>query len=232
VALSGLVAVAPALAADIEPIVEEPAAYDWSGCYIGFHVGYGEADFDGGHELEEESEGDPPELAKDLDVNGVAGGGHIGCNFQTSSALVLGIEGDATFMDWQDDIHQDDGSDVEGIEAEVDLLASARLRVGFALDRLLIFATGGAAFADAEFSAFEIGEFNSTVDFDDIGGVVGGGIEYAVADNVSFRAEGLWYFFNDKQDFDDDGTGPEEGDFGELEDAFVVRVGVSWFPWH
>src|SRR5215213_6525419 len=88
VSLTGLALSQTAGAADmVEPIVEE-AASGWSGCYIGTHVGYGEANFKGGHELEQNEVDDPPELAKDLNVNGIAGGGHIGCNIQLSSPLV------------------------------------------------------------------------------------------------------------------------------------------------
>lgn len=229
VTLAGFALSTSLKAADItEPIVEE-AASNWSGCYIGAHAGYGEAEFDGGHELEEGDLSDPPELAEDLDVNGFAGGGHIGCNVQLSSPLVLGVEADATFMDWDDEIAEDDGEDIEGVSAEVDLLASLRARIGFAMDNLLIYATGGVAIADAEASTFEIGEFEADVDFDDIGGVVGGGLEFALSNHFTVRAEGLFYFFGDDQDFDSD-DGAEEGDFVELDDAFVIRAGFSWYP--
>jgi outer membrane immunogenic protein len=111
----------------------------------------------------------------------------------------------------------------------VDMLASIRGRLGFAVDNLLIYATGGVAFADADASTFEIGDFEANVDFDDIGGVVGGGLEFAVSDHFTIRAEGLFYFFDDQQDFDVD-DGAEDGDFATLDDAFVVRAGVSWYP--
>jgi len=58
-----------------------------------------------------------------------------------------------------------------------DSAASLRLRAGFASGRFLVYATGGLAFAD----------------FDNLGWVAGGGLEYALSDHWTVGAEYLYY---------------------------------------
>ena len=227
--LGGVAAIAMfAVASGATPVAaQEP--FDWTGFYIGAHVGAGEADYDGGRDLL-----DPPAaiLADDLDIGGIAAGGHVGFNYQFDSPLgegqdlVVGIEGDATWTDWRDAQLEDVGeSSLEGIIGDVNLLASVRARLGVAFDDYLVYATGGVAFSDADYTALESADSGS-VDFNDIGGVVGGGIEVAAVDMLSVRLEGLYYIFDDRHDTSGL-PGGEPGDFAEFDDAFVIRVGVS-----
>jgi outer membrane immunogenic protein len=90
-----------------------PIAYNWSGFYIGAHGGwgFGSGDFEDGFVV----------------------GGQVGVNWQWNQ-FVLGVEGDGSFVDWDD----------------TDAVGTARLRAGFAFDRFLIYGTGGAAFEDFE----------------------------------------------------------------------------------
>ena len=211
----------PAYAADVEAF-----EFDWTGLYIGGHIGYGEADFSGEWDPSE----DPPLDMDELNLDGWAAGAQLGYNHQINS-FVLGIEGDVTVTNWNDWAqHKDDGSDFSSSMAgRVDLLASLRGRLGVAFDRSLIYGTAGVAIADASLDALDGGDDNVKFDFNDLGGVVGGGFEYAVADNVSLRAEGLYYFFNDKKKFDDDGdVDSEDGDHVKFDDAYVIRVGLNW----
>ncbi len=203
-------------------IVAEPAVRDWSGLYIGAHVGYGEAYMDGCQEC---GDANGEIDASDLDLNGIVGGGHIGYNIQMDS-VVLGVEADFTFLGFNDSANEACcGND--HITGDVDFLASIRARAGFAMDDVLIYATGGVAFTDASIDGHQHGNHDS-VDFNDVGGVVGGGAEFAVSDNVSLRAEGLYYFFNDDEDVSD-WHSANSGDEFEFDDAFVARVGVSFY---
>ena len=78
---------------------------------------------------------------------------------------------------------------VAGIEGDgsftdfsnVDSVETIRGRVGLAFDRFLVYGTGGAAFED----------------FDDLGWVGGGGVEYAFTDFISGGVEFLHYDFDD-----------------------------------
>ncbi len=202
--------------------VSEPVLHDWSGLYIGAHVGYGEANMDGCADC---TDGDFPMDASELDLSGIVGGGHIGYNTQMDS-LVLGVEADFTWTGFDDEANEQViGSD--SFSGDVEYLATIRARAGLAMDNLLIYATGGIAFVDASVEADQ-GPNHDEEDFNDIGGVVGGGAELAISDNVSLRAEGLYYFFGEEADvsgwFD-----ANPGEEIELDDAFVIRVGASFF---
>lgn len=70
-----------------------------------------------------------------------------------------------------------DGSFVDWGDTEA--VGTVRLRGGLALDRFLPYVTGGAAFGD------------------DIGWVAGGGVEYALTDNVSAGVEFLHYDYDE-----------------------------------
>jgi outer membrane immunogenic protein len=219
VAFTALISV-PALAADIEVAPEPEAAfYDWSGFYIGAHVGYGEADVNGVHD----DAGAVP-LEWGLEPNGIIGGVDAGFNWQFSS-IVLGIEGDFSFADWDDDV-----SNIidESASAELDWLATVRARLGFALDNFLIYGTVGAAWTDAEITVSDAPGDSGSVDFDDVALVAGGGLEWAWSERWSWKLEGLWFNFDDEEDTRDLTTDSDIGDFVELDDAWVVWTGLRY----
>lgn len=211
----------------VEPVAE---AFDWSGLYIGAHVGYGEANFDGC--LECTRSGDILD-AGELDLNGVVGGVHGGYNHQFGSFL-LGIEGDLTWTGFKDegDAPNPTSTLEEGDHhvGEVDFLASVRGRLGFAFDRVLIFGTGGVAFTEAEWETHQHGN-DDKAKFNDMGWVAGGGAEWAAAENISFRLEGLYYMFDDDKDISSSFHSGSTGDAVEFDDAWVVRVGATWHLW-
>jgi outer membrane immunogenic protein len=198
-------------AADVE--AEPPTdVYDWSGFYLGAHVGYGEADI-GGNDNSDPS-------PNDLKLDGIVGGAQAGFNWQIDN-FVLGAEGDVSVTDWSD---KKTAGDRE-ISSDADLLASLRARVGFAVDTLLIYATAGAAWSDAEYSVVDP-PFAGSIDFDDIGLVAGGGVEWGMSDHTSVRLEGLHYDFDDKRSAVGDPS--TLNDSVTLDDAWVVRLGVNW----
>lgn len=201
-------------------IASDPVVHDWSGFYVGAHVGYGEGYYDGIWEASSDDYN-----ASDLDLSGIVGGLHAGFNHQIDS-IVLGIEGDITFVDWSDS--QTKSSGYEVMSGDVNFLASLRGRVGIAFDNVLLFGTGGIAVSDADYTQDYDGDVQ-TWDFNKLGGVVGGGAEWAMNDNFSLRAEGLYYFFNDRKDTSDFiGCCGSSADFVKFDDAFVVRVGGSF----
>lgn len=230
---AGMIVTAPANAADLDfmpppPPPPMPLVYDWSGFYVGAHVGWGEANFGGVSDSSELP--DAPEFAHflgDLDPNGVVGGVQGGFNWQINS-FVLGLEGDISFTDWNDD--QDKSDDV--ISVDVDYLGSVRGKAGFAFDRVMIYGTGGLAFTDASFTldndTDDVDSESGGVDFDDLGWVIGGGADWAVTDAISVGAVGLWYNFDEEHDTSDLTSDSDEGDFAEFEDAFVIRANVNF----
>jgi outer membrane immunogenic protein len=209
IALAGLFAAmlqAPAMAADVE-VAEEPLIYDWSGFYVGAHVGYGEGQVDGEYDSN----------AFSLEPNGVLGGLHAGYNLQLGS-FVIGAEGDFSWVDWADSAAVDTAT----VSAEVDWLATLRARLGVALDNFLLYGTIGAAWADASASVVDTGPVGS-VDFEDAGLVAGGGVEWGINEKLSWKLEGLWFNFDDTSSFTAD-----PADSITLDDAWVVQTGVRF----
>ncbi len=79
-----------------------------------------------------------------------------------------------------------------GLILDADRFGTVRGRLGFAFDRLLVFGSGGFAYGGGE-----SGGRNST---DDVHvGWAAGGIEYAVTNNVTVKAEGLYIDFEEKR---------------------------------
>jgi len=194
---------------------------DWSGFYLGVHAGYGEVYTKG-----EIDRGSFNLEQNDLDLNGVLLGAQVGYNFQMDN-LVLGVEADLSYLDFKDEIWDTPSSGSSNTAADIDLLGTVRARLGVAMDSTLLYATGGLAFADAESSLLNSGEALD-VSYNNIGGVLGGGVEWAATDVIRFRAEGLYYIFDDKESVSDVHSG-EAGDAYELEDAFSLRLGVNFY---
>ena len=228
--LGGVAAIALVAAAGASgPGAAAQQAYDWTGFYLGAHLGYGDADYRGAREVTSASS---LSFYDDLDLDGVAGGFHGGYNYQGPAIegvgdIVLGVEADVTLLDWSDTI-LDTIEPSNGISGDVDLLWSIRARLGVAVDRVLVYATAGIAFADADFTVISSEASPDGTDFNDVGGVFGGGVEWAVTDLIAVRAEGLYYLFDESIDAKDFGETSQSGDFAEFDDAFVFRVGVTF----
>jgi len=210
-----------ALAADLPnqkapPVyMPPPPAFSWSGLYIGGQVGYQW----GTLTPNLVTPGGPAALPSSNN-SGVVGGAHIGYNYQVSQ-LVFGLEGDV------------DGTGYNGGNATGALAyttneyveASIRGRVGFAWDRVLFYGTGGAAFGDFNNTYTGPGGVDSVWDTR-VGWTAGGGIEYAVTDNWSLRAE---YRYTDFGYFNDPLTASIPGDsVSRHETDNRVQVGFSY----
>ena len=175
-----------------------PPVFSWSGVYVGGQVGY---DF-GNVRSTALATGSPVGLASNsVSQNGVIGGGHIGYNYATrpmpffgnGSAIsaVFGFEGDV------------DGTSAKAnyalgainVSSSPNVQGSVRGRVGLAVDRVLFYATGGAAFGGFQNNYFNtLNGLNDSFSHTRVGYTVGGGIEYAFTNNLSVRAE---YRFTD-----------------------------------
>ena len=183
-----------ALAADVvfeeppAPVVAEIPIFTWTGGYIGVQGGYLWSDVN----FDDDVEG---ELFSDS-FNGGLLGGYIGYNWQTGP-WVFGAEGDLNAV-WNDETFTVGAFDVD---VGSDYLASLRGRVGYAIDRTLIFATAGVAFTQASAEA-DIGNATVSVDQDFTGWTIGAGAEYAFTNNWVGRVEYRYYDFGD-QSFSD-----------------------------
>ena len=151
---------APAQSAD-QPIAYKAApAFSWNGMYVGAHVGYGWSDASG------------------LELDGFIGGAQIGFNVHLSRNWVIGLETDIS------------ASGINGAGVDQPWIWSGRARLGYAMDRTLIYGTVGLAASPLD------GGAGGTSGF--IGAAYGLGIEWAWTRNWTMRVEYLHYDFGDE----------------------------------
>ena len=119
------------------------------------------------------------------------GGAHVGYNLQINQ-WVIGLEGSVDGTSLSNTAVGAFGGSTLTAHTNADIQGSIRGRLGVALDRALIYATGGVAFGgfntDVSLSAppfFASASRSNTR----VGWTVGGGIEYAITNNWSIRAE-------------------------------------------
>jgi len=146
-----------------------PPVFTWTGFYVGLNGGYGVGTGSNS------GFGNP---------SGGLIGGTAGYNYQIGQ-FVLGAEGD---LDWADMTKNGTNATVGAYKTDINTLATARARAGIALDRALLYVTGGYAGAETK---VDIAGFGSQSDWRN-GGVIGGGIEYAFTNNISAKAEYLY----------------------------------------
>ena len=205
-----------ALAADM-PVKAQVAVpyYNWTGLYAGLNGGYGWTK----DQVNMDPNTSPGSLLRyDLGLfpaslggrtAGFVGGGQLGYNFQ-SGKIVYGIEADYDYANIN-------GSAavtlfpafVPGISLltasnkKIESFGTLRARLGLAaLDRSLIYATGGMAFGRAQLSSSLTASFgcgpvgicaSNTTTAWRAGWTLGAGWEYAFANNWSGKIEYLYY---------------------------------------
>lgn len=239
----------PALAADLAPMPVEPIAplelpFDWSGFYVGVNGGYGLGQGDAtlvtnGLPAPVNLPPNIPGKLNDLSTDAFLGGVQVGYNAQFG-VWVFGLEGDIDYFNGNDKVSVDWPLGRNSIEVEYNWLATARARAGYAYDRLLIYATGGVAFADIDTTyAYSraipfAGSGSHSDSSTSVGWTAGLGAEYAFTSNWSVKIEGLYADFgSDDAKFDQDvGFGPGFPRLvgkAEAEHALtIVRAGLNY----
>ena len=86
-----------------------------------------------------------------------------------------------------------------GAKTDINYVGTVRGRLGVAFDRLLVFGTGGFAYGETESSVYAPGPgiYSHASNFH-TGIAYGGGLEFALTNNLLLRAEYLHYDFNKK----------------------------------
>jgi outer membrane immunogenic protein len=111
------------------------------------------------------------------------GGAHIGYNLQLGQ-YVVGLEGDVDGTGYAKTYN----GGFLTVSTKVPVQGSIRARLGVALDRALLYITGGAAFAGFD-NTYQSFAGYDTISKTRTGWTVGGGLEYALTNNWSIRAE-------------------------------------------
>ena len=199
-----------ALAADLpsrKGPVYAPIApiFTWTGFYAGVNAGAvftenkirtsGTAPFTIGNVLAERR---PSAISND--ETGFIGGAQIGYNYQIGN-VVLGVETDIQYTDISSRTSRVGTSNANSVfSQDLDYLGTVRLRAGYAFDRVMVYATGGLAYGDVSnratfFNAVSPGQVDYVGSKSDVkvGYTVGGGVEYAFTNNLSLKAEYLYY---------------------------------------
>ncbi|QIG46851.1 porin family protein [Nordella sp. HKS 07] len=185
------------------------SGYDWTGLYLGVHGGYADADWDG-TTVYDPGTGPMPELWNDPDQtiggDGWLGGAQVGFNKQFGN-IVVGLEADYSFadVDGEDDFRMiDPAAPNWNVKAKLDELGTVRARVGFALDNVLFYGTGGLAYGKTEADlkvahpeAPDTLTARGSAEEDHIGWTAGAGVEWGFASNFSLGAEWLYIDLGD-----------------------------------
>jgi outer membrane immunogenic protein len=260
VAIGALVTINPALAADmpVKAPVRAPvvAAYNWTGCYVGGNVGYSWGRARGDIDTPTLPPFFPASYSISQDLNGVIGGGQIGCNRQFDNRWVLGIEAD---FQGSAEKHSNSFSNSfalpigEGatgvlnqtIEAKIEWFGTLRGRVGFLISpTLMLYGTGGLAYGKV--SATD--NFSSVITIDvgngpvtaraagtigdsktKVGWTLGAGVEGALFDtrNWTWKVE---YLYVDLGSVSGSGVAPLVGPYSwnaKFTDN-ILRVGLNY----
>ena len=157
---------------------------DWLGGYVGIHGGGGSSNVDWTYR----SVG-----TADHDGSGEFGGVQAGFNYYQSGPFVLGVVGDISAAGI-------DGSTAcpsaaFSCASDISMLASVRLKAGWAVGNMLLYGTGGIGFAELEISADNGAGVSGRTKRATTGYTVGGGIEFRFSPNWSIAAEYLRYNF-------------------------------------
>ncbi|MGV6876136.1 outer membrane protein [Pseudochelatococcus sp. B33] len=199
VAAVSLVASGAAIAADLPSRQIEPVApvvapiFSWTGFYVGVNAGYAWNSNNDDHVWN-----GTVFVNTGNDDGGFTGGGQIGYNYQFGQ-FVAGIEADINYADLKQNnnayVTWNPNTDFFGASgAGIEWFGTVRARLGFAIDRALIYGTGGFAYGGGGgghgfiYDGFYYENDNDTR----TGWTLGGGIEYAITDNITARVEGLY----------------------------------------
>jgi outer membrane immunogenic protein len=201
------VAMNSAQAADMPVKVPVAVAPIWTGLYLGVHAG-GAWGSNVSQAMVDANGGgfDDPNFGATTKF-GALGGAQIGYNWQLSPSWVVGVEGDFSWTSLNNASFRAPaiagGAPIPttsvSMSNNVRWLASARGRVGYAVDKTLFYVTGGPAWMNVSYSsALNVAapwvastSFTKT----HTGLVLGPGVEWLLNPNWAVRAEYLYYAF-------------------------------------
>ena len=183
-ATTGIFALASGLAfaADLPvkaPPMVAPPPFSWTGFYLGGNLGGKNAKFNESLSTPTASLG-----LSSSGTSGIVGGGQIGYLWQTNQ-WVFGVEGDFDGTGLRRSLTAVSfvGPFIPGDTLNVrnNWQASARGRLGWAMDHTLLYVTGGGSWANFKADFLPVGLIGASADRTLFGWTVGGGIDYAFA---------------------------------------------------
>ncbi|OYU49598.1 MAG: hypothetical protein CFE31_04335 [Rhizobiales bacterium PAR1] len=199
-ATTAMAADLPRKTAPVAPVYRAAPTFTWTGFYAGVNAGYGFGSYTGA----------TSNLLKN--PSGFVGGGQLGYNYQINQ-MVLGLETDLQGTD----IHaKNSAAGLAGSKSRIPYFGTVRARAGVAIDRFLPYVTAGFAYGSSDTTIPGTGKGSQT----HYGWVVGGGVEYALTNNITTRVEGLYMDLADKRILGGAGKiGSETG---------IIRAGLNY----
>jgi outer membrane immunogenic protein len=183
-----------AQAADIAPA----PGYDWTGFYLGANAGVAWSNADVNQSVYIDGTRVPNSAGLGNSLNGddtaFTAGGLLGYNYQMDN-IVLGVETDFNYLGFSE--NSTNNIDVDAYAKtsfEADWFGTIRGRLGFAIDNVLIYGTGGLAYGNVSTDGkLVLGDavWKASNDTTNWGWTVGGGAEYGI-DNWSLGLEYLY----------------------------------------
>jgi outer membrane immunogenic protein len=248
----GALSLGAANAADLRapvkaPVAVAPACAQFGGLYIGGHGGYGyygykyaDKDF-----MAQTIDDDLPRSASLSDGNW-HGGVQAGWNWQRN-CTVFGIEADWAWSGMKASENYTDGDgpgaiDELHVQSKMRWFGTVRARTGIVVDNLLLYVTGGLAYAQFKRShtIVETGPplVSATFSSSDTrwGWAAGFGTEWAWSGNWSIKSEVLYMRFVEKDTSHTGvtinavnfGTPGQSYRFGHQDEAWVTRIGLNY----
>jgi len=237
-----------ATAADIAPSYKappppRPACAQFGGFYIGGNVGAATYDWtwnDRDSWARNEFDGGLPDSTRGT-KSGFIGGLQGGWNWQ-SGCTVFGIETDWSWASIERTREITDGDagaalDTLTVSNKLRWLGTTRTRAGVVVDNLLLYVTGGLAYArfDRTFTAIDQGVSAETFSSTNTrwGWVAGVGTEWALWNNWSLKSEALYVRFQESETNFTSAVAIANGNgaikrFDHHDSAWIARVGLNW----
>ncbi|MGH1418114.1 MAG: outer membrane protein [Hyphomicrobiaceae bacterium] len=153
--------------------------HHWRGLYAGGHLGGAFGDVIG--------KGATPGEA---DLSGFMTGGYIGYDLALGN-IVAGVELDAI---WSLGEGSESAFGTGRLAPNIDWLTSARARLGYAWNQILVYTTAGVAYSNIDYNV-TINGVNVDKSQSQTGFVIGGGLDFELTSQMSVRIEALHYNF-------------------------------------
>ena len=190
-----------------------PSAYSWAGSYAGLTGGYNLT----GRLTGADADADRANIPE---AKGALFGVVAGYNFQSGS-WVYGPEFDLGYSLSEGKKSASSGQMTEESKNSQSVLGSARVRLGYAFDNVLVFATAGAAGSSVKLSYKETGAnftYSESHTQTLAGYALGAGLEYGITKDITSRLEYRYSSYQEKK-FADGKLGLDTHD---------IRAGVAY----
>lgn len=230
-AAASLLAVGAAAAADLPsykaPPPPPPPAFSWTGFHVGVSGSYGGGSVGYNSMVYGLASG---WVATSYGTSGYLVGVQSGTTWQLSNNVVVGYESEFNYADVRTNNGNGNGFGAP-LVSRLNWYGAERLRFGYAFGRVLPYVTGGLAYGQLRNNGNEVvgGILFPTNNSNwQAGWTVGAGVEYAVLNNVSVKAE---YLYTSLQGVHGGGIGfPNafRSYQGNGFDTHIARIGINY----